>query len=203
MTAPRLASIASAAAMCLLMASMALADDPMGMQPPSAGPQHKLLASRVGEWKATVKMFMAPGAPPMVMEGTETVSAMTGGTWFLTDFRSDAPMPFQGHGVEGFDAKKGKYVGTWTDSWSPGYQTLEGPESPDGKSLTLVMIGPGMTGEIETTTMVETLDDANHRSTKSYRGPDASGDPIMTVDYSRAAAKSSAPAKKGAATHHH
>lgn len=192
--------VAALAAGWLLLASAAFAEDPMGMQPPSPGPQHKLLASRIGTWKATVKMYIVPGAPPMVMEGTETIRALVGGTWFVSEFHSEQPMPFEGIGTEGWDAKKGKYVGTWTDSWSPGFQSYEGPES-DGKSLTTIMTGPGMSGEMETTTMVETLDDANHRTTKSYRGPDASGDPIMTIDYSRAAAKSSSETGKGHVHH--
>ena len=195
---------AAVAAACLMFASVAFADDPMAMSPPAPGAQHKVLASRIGSWKATVKMFVTPGAPPMVMDGIETIRALAGGTWFITEFHSDQPMPFDGVGTEGWDPKKGKYVGTWTDSWAPGYQTYEGPEG-DGKSLTMVMTGPGMTGEIETTTMIETLDDANHRSTKSYRGPDASGDPIMTIDYARVAAKSPSEKTKGQTEHsaHH
>ncbi len=186
---------ACAAASCLLIAGATFAaDDPMMSQMPQPGPQHKILASRVGTWKTTVKMYMAPGQPPMVMEGVETIRPLPGGTWFITNFKADGPMPFEGVGTEGFDAKKGMFVGTWTDSWSASYFTTEGPES-DGASLTLRMTGPGMNGEIETTTMVETLVDANHRSVKSFRGPDVSGDPTMTIEYARVAEKPGSTAK--------
>lgn len=185
---------ALAGAMLVLAASALAADDPMMAQMPQAGPQHKILASRVGSWKTTVTMAMAPGAPPMVMTGTETIRALPGGTWFITNFKADGPIPFEGVGTEGFDAKKNAFVGTWTDSWSASYFTTEGPES-DGKTLMLHMTGPGMNGEVETNTMVETLVDANHRSVKSYRGPDVSGDPTMTIEYARIAASPATTAK--------
>ena len=42
------------------------------MPMPKPGPEHKVLELDVGTWDATVEMFMVPGAPPTVSQGTET-----------------------------------------------------------------------------------------------------------------------------------
>ena len=85
-----------------------------------------MLRKDVGTWDATVEMFMAPGAPPEVSKGTEIVTMM-GGFWQLTEFKSEMMgQPFEGRGATGYDPAKKKYVGTWVDTMTPGYYTVEG-----------------------------------------------------------------------------
>ena len=52
-------------------------------------------------------------------------------------------MPFEGHGVYGYDVKKAKYVATWVDSMSKHIDMMEG--TYDEKSKTLTFTGrPGV-----------------------------------------------------------
>ena len=109
---------------------------------PTPGPEHEMLKKDVGTWDATVEMFMAPGAPPAVSKGTETVT-MLGGFWQLTEFKSEMMgQPFEGRGATGYDPAKKKYVGTWVDSMTPGYYTVEGTYDPATKTLTAIDGGP-------------------------------------------------------------
>ncbi len=51
------------------------------------GEQHKLLAQLAGDWTDEVKMWMAPGQPPLVSTGTCTRKAIVGGHYFAADFK--------------------------------------------------------------------------------------------------------------------
>ena len=44
---------------------------------------------------------------------------------------------FEGHGTNGYDAKKNKYIGTWVDSMSVRIDRLEGTYDDKTKTLTL------------------------------------------------------------------
>lgn len=41
---------------------------------PKPGPEHQLFQQDAGTWDATVETWMAPGAPPLVSKGTETIA---------------------------------------------------------------------------------------------------------------------------------
>src|SRR5437773_2168191 len=84
---------------------------------PKPGPEHEFLKKDVGVWDATVETIMEPGGKPNVSKGVETITLLGGGLWMIQDFKSEfMGVPFQGHGVTGYDASKKKYVGTWVDS---------------------------------------------------------------------------------------
>ena len=105
---------------------------------PPPGPEHEMLKKDVGTWDATVEMFMAPGAPPAVSKGTETVTMM-GGFWQLTEFKSEMMgQPFEGRGAMGYDPAKKKFVGTWVDTMAPAYYTVEGTYDAATKTLTAI-----------------------------------------------------------------
>jgi hypothetical protein len=123
---------------------------PQGMPPlPKPGPEHELLKAEEGVWDATVEAFMAPGAPPSISKGTETNTLGMGGLWLVTEFKSEfMNMPFQGHGVMGWDPAKKKYVGTWVDSMSTGLSIMENSYDPATKTMTGFMEGPDMEGKV-------------------------------------------------------
>jgi len=132
----------------LALAVPALAQMPPMPQP---GPEHELLKKDVGTWDATVEMFMAPGAPPSVSKGTETLTMM-GGFWLLSEFKAEMMgQPFEGRGTTGYDPGRKKYVGTWVDSMTPGYYTVEGTYDAARKMLTEVMEGPDPSGAVAKT----------------------------------------------------
>jgi hypothetical protein len=152
----------------LALAAPALAQMP-GM--PTPGPEHEMLKKDVGTWDATVEMYMEPGAPAAVSKGTETVTMM-GGFWQLTEFKSEMMgQPFEGRGATGFDPAKKKYVGTWVDTMTPGYYTVEGIYNAATKTMTAVMEGPDPSGQTAKTKETTEWKDADTRVFTMY-GPD-------------------------------
>lgn len=94
-------------------------------QMPQATEHHKHLVAMAGEWEGTITMFM-PDAEPMVSPARETVRPV-GELWTVSDFSSDMMgMAFHGHGTNGYDPERKKYVGTWIDSTSTYLTVMEG-----------------------------------------------------------------------------
>ena len=85
---------------------------------------------------------------------------MFGGFWVTSEFESDfMGMPFQGRSVVGYDAMKGKYVGTWIDTMSSYMAIMEGEYDQANDALVMEWDAPGMTGEM-----------MPHRSVTKHRG---------------------------------
>lgn len=151
----------------LALAVPALAQPPM----PPPGPEHEMLKKDVGTWDATVEMFMDPGAPPSVSKGTEVVTMM-GGFWQLSEFKSEMMgQPFEGRGTAGYDPQKRKYVGTWIDTMTPGYYTMEATYDPASKTMTSTMEGPDPSGQVTRTKATTEWKDPDTRVFSMY-GPD-------------------------------
>ena len=102
-------------------------------------PEHKILAQQEGVWDAEISMIM-PGQDPKEAtksKGVETNRLMAG-KWLISDFKGEFfGSAFEGHGVNGYDAKKAKYIGTWVDSMSQHIDQMEG--TYDGKTKTLTL----------------------------------------------------------------
>ena len=150
---------------------------------PVPGPEHEILKKDVGTWDAEVEMMGAPGAPASVSKGVEKVT-MLGGFWQLTEFQSEIMgMPFEGRGATGFDPAKKKFVGTWMDSMTPGYYTVEGTYDKVTKTLTATMEGPDPSGVITRSKETTVWKDADTRVFTMY-APD--GQTVaMRISYKR------------------
>jgi len=122
----------------------------------------------------------------MVSKGTET-NTLVGGLWLVTDFKSDMMgQPFQGHGVNGWDPNKKKYVGTWVDTLSTGLGLSESTYDSATKTMTGTFEGPDPTGQIMKMKAVTVLKDANTRVfTMSGPGPDGKDMTYMRITYQR------------------
>ena len=101
---------------------------------------YKVLAMEEGVWDAEITMMM-PGADGKVetstSKGVET-NRMLAGKWLISDFKGEMfGTTFEGHGTNGYDAKKNKYVATWVDTMSVRIDTLEGTYDEKTKTLTL------------------------------------------------------------------
>lgn len=172
-----------AAAFCLsLTAGLASAQAPA---PPRPGPEHEILKGDVGTWDATVESFMM-GPTPMTSKGTET-NVLVGGLWLVTDFKADMMgMPFQGHGITGYDAHKKKYVGTWVDTMSSGLGLSESTWDAATKTMTGTTEGPDPSGQIQKMKSVVTYKDPDTRVfTMSGAGPDGKDVKFLTITYQR------------------
>ncbi len=114
---------------------------------PKPGPEHEVLKRDAGVWDATVESTMEPGGTPTVSKAVETNTLLGDGLWLIQDFKGEfMGSPFEGHSVTGYDASKGKYVGTWVDSMAPGLTTMEGTYDPETRTMTSWMEGPCPTG---------------------------------------------------------
>jgi hypothetical protein len=101
---------------------------------------YKLLAKEEGVWDAEIKMMM-PGADGKIetqtSKGVET-NRMIAGKWLISDFKGEMfGTTFEGHGTNGYDAKKNKFVATWVDTMSVRIDTMEGTYDEKTKTLTL------------------------------------------------------------------
>lgn len=184
MNVQNLGRSALALALGLVFAGSVIAQE---MQMPKPGPEHKLFQMDAGTWDATVEMFMAPGAPPMVSQGTETNTVGCGGLCLISDFKSEmAGAPFHGHGTSAWDPAKKKYVGTWTDSLSAGISLGESTYDAATKTATGWSEGPDMTGTVVKSKAVVQYTDADNRVfTMFTAGPDGKEVPTMKISYKR------------------
>jgi len=158
-----------------------------GAPPPlKPGPEHEVLKQDLGTWDATVET-MEPGKPPAVSKGVETVSLLEGGLWTITDFKGTMMgAPFHGHGTNGFDLVKKKYVSTWVDSMSAGIYLVEAAYDPKTKTLKGRMEGPGPPGKAMTMNQTKERKDPDTRVfTMFMPGPDGKDVPAMRISYKR------------------
>ncbi len=153
---------------------------------PKPGPEHEVLKQDVGTWDATVEM-MEPGKPPAVSKGVETVSLIEGGLWTVTDFKSTMMgAPFHGHGTNGFDPAKKRYVFTWIDSMSTGLALGEATYDPGTKTMKGWMEGPDLTGKtMKMNETTEWKDPDTRVFTMSVPGPGGKDVPTMRISYKR------------------
>ncbi len=154
-------------------------------QMPKPGPEHDVLKKDVGTWDATVEMT-DPTGQKTTAKGTETVSMI--GFWQIARFKGQMMgQPFEGLGSTTYDPTKKKYVGTWIDSMTPGYATMEADLAADGKTMTGTMEGPDMSGKmVKERTTTEWRPDGSRVFTM-YGPGDAAGKqaPTMTITYRR------------------
>jgi hypothetical protein len=159
------------------------------MEAATPGSEHEMLAKSAGNWNVTMKSWMAPGADPMVSEGTETGEMILGGRYLKSEFSGTTMgMPFNGFGLIGYDNVSKKYVGTWCDSMGTGIMRYEGTYDEQDKVLTCKgdYIDPA-TGETVTATLISRIIDDDHHVFEMWSpGPDGQPMKWMEMDYRRA-----------------
>jgi len=97
------------------------------------GEPHEELAMQAGIWQTTMKSYMEPGKPPMVIKGESTMKTIMGGRFLIGRFYSDfMGMPFEGMLIQGFDNLSQEYWTIWVDSMRTDYSVSTGHESADG-----------------------------------------------------------------------
>lgn len=134
---------------------------------------HQLLAQLVGDWAYTVKMWMAPDAPPSESTGTATRKAEMGGRYFIANASGKFQMPgpdgkmqdidFKGMAVDGYDNAKKKFVSSWIDSMGTGIAISEGTYDAATKTFTYdgdYDIAPGVKRKVRET--VKVIDKDHH-----------------------------------------
>jgi len=103
------------------------------------GKKHEMLKRHEGEWNVTMRSWMQPGEPPTEGKGTARYKMILGGRVMTEEFHGDfMGMPFEGHGMIGYDNYRGRWWQTWNDNMGTGIYKGEGTGSPDGKVITII-----------------------------------------------------------------
>ena len=156
---------------------------------------HKLLTDLDGSWNYTVTMWMAPNAPPTKSTGTAVRKSIMGGRYVMMDVTGKMKMPgpdgklkdftFQGHGMEGYDNVKKKFVGSWLDNMGTGIMLSEGDYDPTTKAFTFMSDMEPMPGMKTKVREVLKVADKNHMVFEWYENRGGQEAKTMEIDYTR------------------
>lgn len=151
------------------------------------GPEHAHLAEMVGEFKATLKMWSVPGAPPTVSEGKSVRKMVLGGRVLHEDYTNNLMgMPMTGIGHTGYDNVTGKYWGTWSDNLSTGVSILEGTlDMKTGTGTMEGMTSQPMTGGKIKMRIEMRSEDGKEINDFYFEGPDGEMFKSMEITYER------------------
>jgi len=156
---------------------------------------HKLLAQMAGTWTNTVKMWMAPDAPPMESKGIAVRKPIMEGRYFVADFTGQMKMPgadgkmknmeFKGKSVEGYDNAKQKFVSTWFDNMGTGIMMSEGTYDPSTKTFTYTAEAEMMPGMKTKVREVIRVVDKDHHTFEFYEDRGGKEVKTMEINYTR------------------
>jgi hypothetical protein len=162
---------------------------------PKPGPEHELLAKWAGHWTSTTTMSMGP--QKVTWSGTVDTRIVAGGLWLVSEHKGNDPkMPFEGHEIMGYDPNLKKYVGSWVDSWTTSITPFESEWNAEKKQIRSVMTVKGPDGQPAKMLMVIDVVDDDHHDARMWTSADESGEPMMTIAYTRAAAPAAMDPKR-------
>lgn len=119
--------------------------------------QHKELHRLAGEW--TVAWHLGG----QQLTGTANYRLVSGGMWVASDFHCDlGGIPYDGHGVDGYDAVKKKYISIWTDSMRSASIVMEGDLDDKTGNVVLTGTSRGLDGNAEKLKAIVAHQDADH-----------------------------------------
>ena len=159
---------------------------------------HKLLKDSVGTWSYTVKMWMNgdPSSKPEESRGIAKRTAIMDGRFVVMDVAGRMQMPgadgkmksmtFKGHGLEGYDNVKKKFVGTWMDNMGTGIMMSEGDYDPATKTFTYNSEMEPMPGMKTAVREVLKMTDKNHMTFEWYENRGGQEVKTMEINYARA-----------------
>ncbi|MDP1796848.1 MAG: DUF1579 domain-containing protein [Planctomycetaceae bacterium] len=148
---------------------------------PKPGPEHDKLKELVGEWDAVMTMG------DQKSKATATYRSICHGMWVESDFHGAiGDQKFQGHGLDGYDLKKKKYVGVWVDSFESGPMHFEGDYDPQSKLLVMTGESLGPDGKPQKFKNTTENKDKDHFTFKMYMVlPGGQEQLAFTIDYTR------------------
>jgi hypothetical protein len=152
------------------------------------GDGHRFLRQLAGSWKASTKLWMEPGGPPMESTGTSVNELIMGGRYLKSDYTGELmKMPFQGMALDGFDNRSQKHTGIWIDSMGTAMMVFEGACDEEGKLRTMIAeFTDGLSGRPARMKGVTTVVGENeHRYEAWTTGPDGESFKTMEIVYKR------------------
>jgi hypothetical protein len=184
---------------CILVPSIGAQDKkPAQMSPEEAkmmelmmkystpGPQHQKLAKSAGTWKTSATSYMNPAAPE-TNEGENVCKAILGGRFFTEDYKGSwGGMPFEGHGISGYDNYKKEYFNIWMDNMGTAAMLSTGNFDAAGKVLTMTADHDDyMTGKKSKIRMVTTFVDDNKHVFEMFAMEEGKEKKWMEITYTR------------------
>lgn len=98
------------------------------------GEHHEHLAGYAGKWKAKMKMWMAPGAEPMLAESEAEAKWIFDGRFLEWHYGGDFQgSPYSGMGIDGYNNADKRYESILLDNFGTLIVFYEGDCSADGK----------------------------------------------------------------------
>jgi uncharacterized protein YndB with AHSA1/START domain len=167
-----------------------LASPPPGLCPMAAplAPEHGWLHRLLGEWRYETECT-DPDGTTMRAAGRESVRSL-GGQWVIGE--AEGTMPGVGAVrwvvTMGFDAKAGRFRGSWVGSMMAHMFLYDGALSEDGRTLTLENEGPSFDGQGTSRyrDIVELRDDDTRLLMSEVQGADGAWTRFMTGTFRRA-----------------
>lgn len=99
------------------------------------GEHHQHLQAYAGKWKTQMKMWMAPGAEPMLNESTVEAEWIMDGRFLKWQQKGDfAGSPYSGLGYDGYNNGDGRYESIYMDNFGTLMVLYTGQCSDDGKT---------------------------------------------------------------------
>ncbi len=169
----------------------------MMMELAKPGENHKLLASGVGNWTYTLKMWMNPdpSAAPSESSGTSVSKEVLGGRYFITEHTGKMQMPgpdgkmmdmdFKGIATDGYDNVKKKFISTWIDNMGTMIMVSEGTYDAATKTFTYRTECEMMPGVKTKIREVIKINDNNHRTFEFFEDRDGKEVRTMEIKYTR------------------
>lgn len=143
------------------------------------GPEHQQLSRVIGNWSASIKMYMGPGEPTE-SRATATYASILGGRYIQGKFNGDfGGMPFEGLGIDGYDNAKKEYVSIWVDNMGTGVMHLTGQPTADGKGIDYagMCLEPSLMKDVMVREEVRWISDEKFTFTMYMDMPGADGKP--------------------------
>ena len=153
-------------------------------------PELQRLRFREGTWDVTMEFQPAPRSEKLLSKGVQT--NRLSGQWLISDLDADMNgRRFNGHGVNGFDPGKGKYVGIWIDSMRNYITPVEGSYDASGKVFTTTSMERDAKGvSVPLTEVTETIDDNTEVMTLWAEGEKGEKFARIKITYTRRHQKS-------------
>jgi hypothetical protein len=150
--------------------------------PAQPGPEHSHLKAQEGTWDCVVT-----GPDGKKTKAVSVNKMELGGLWLVSDFKGEMDgKPFQGKGLDTYDAAKKKYIGIWVDSMMTQPMIFEGTRDPATKTQTSLGECTGPDGKPMKMKGVTKEIDRDHTVFEMYNiGADGKEMKMMTIEYTR------------------
>ncbi len=144
------------------------------------GPEHNWLKKFEGTWDAVFEMQGQKSS------ASATYKSICGGMWMASDFQGDLfGAPYSGHGLDGYDQHKKKYIGIWVQSMESAPMHYEGTVDDHGV-LTMTGASHGPEGKPQTFKNTTQWKGDDHFTFKMYMVDEEGKDQLaFTIEYTR------------------